>query len=152
MLTYGVSSVTVATAATADHGIAMLWNASTTRAIAVKEIHVFKTTAGAADICKVRRASARGTAGSTITPTIVNDYDRALAPASGALLDLAAFSGQPTFEALDLHSVVLPAVIGAGMMWQFSDPIWVRQSAGLAIVTGSALAFPVSRVAFVWQE
>src|SRR6266576_3693993 len=99
MLKYGVSSVTVATAATADLAIASLWNASTTRSIALKEVHVFKTTAGAADIAKIRRISARGTPGSTITPTIVNDYDRALAPASGALLDLNVYTVEPTKEA-----------------------------------------------------
>lgn len=149
---YTVSAVTVATAATVDHAIAGLWNASTSRRIAVKEIHVFKTAAGGADIVKVRRVTSRGTAGSTVTPTIVNEHDRQIAPASGALLDLAAYSVQPTFEALDLHSAVLPGAIGSGIMWIFEEPIWVPATNGLVVCTGSALAFPVSRVTVTWLE
>ena len=149
---YAVSGVTVATAATADHVICSLWNVSSARPLWLQELHVFKTTAGAADIPKIRRHTTKGTVGSTITPTIVNNLARDIAPVSTCEFNLAAFSAQPTFEALDLYSAVLPAVIGSGMMWQFRDPIRIPGGAGVAICTGSALAFPVSRVTAVWSE
>jgi hypothetical protein len=149
---YGVTGKTVATAVTIDHAVAQLWNPSTARRIRVREIHVAKQAAGGADEPTLRRSTARGTAGSTITPTIVNDFERDLAPPSGALLDLSAFSAQPTLEALSPASFVVPAAAGAGLMWAFPEPIEIPAASGLVLTTGIALAFPVSRVTFIWQE
>lgn len=149
---YGVTGKTAATAATIDHALAQLWNPSTNRRLQIKEIHVVKQAAGAADEPVIRRSTARGTPGSTITPTIVNDFERTVAPPTGALLDMAAFSAQPTLEALSPASFVLPASIGSGYVWVFPEPIYVPVGNGLVITNGVALAFPVSRVTFVWDE
>jgi hypothetical protein len=148
---YIVHGKTAATAATIDHALAQLWNPSTAYRLRVKEVWVFKQAAGAADEPVLRRATARGTAGSTVTPTIVNNDERALAPPSGALLDMAAFTVQPTLEALGVAGGVLPAAIGTGYMWIFQNLV-VPPGNGLVITTGIALAFPVSRVTFLWDE
>lgn len=153
MKLYAANGKTAATAATIDVAIAALWNPSTVRSLYVKEIQVFKQTAGAADEPLIRRITARGTPTSTVTPTIRNDYDNDIAPPSGALLDLA-YSAQPTMTAAEaLFGTVQPASIGTGMIWVFGgDGIRVPAGAGLAIVTGIALAFPVSRITFAWGE
>jgi hypothetical protein len=152
MNNYVAQAKTVATAATIDHAVAELWNPSTVRSIWVTEVHVFVTVATAVEPV-LRRSTARGTAGSTVTPTIVNDFERALAPASGALLDLSAFTVQPTLEALGLHGMATGAAVGAGVMWVFrGDGLRVPSVNGLVITTGAAVAFPVSRVTFVWKE
>lgn len=156
MKRYAVAGKTAATAATIDVGIAGIWNASSVRRIYVYEIHLFKQAVGAADEPKLRRTSARGTAATTATPTIENDFAQDQAPPSGALLDLS-YSAQPTFTGTsgsggDEISLVTPAAIGAGIMWAFPTPIEVKGGSGLAIVTGIALAFPVARVGYVWEE
>lgn len=156
MKRYTVAGKTAATAATIDVGIAAIWNASAVRRIYVYEIHLFKQAVGAADEPKLRRTSARGTAATTATPTIENDLAQDQAPPSGALLDLS-YTVQPTFTGTsgsggDLASIVVPAAIGAGIMWSFPKPLEIKGGSGLAIVTGIALAMPVARVGFVWEE
>lgn len=152
MLHYAGAGVSVATAATADNAISGIWNPSTTKSIFVKEFHIFKTTAGAADIPKVRRTSARGTSASSFTPGIGCNLDHALAPESGLIIDLD-WSAEPTLVTGELYGAVVPASIGSGLMWVFGgEGIQVKAGAGLVLVTGSALAFPVSRFAAVWDE
>lgn len=156
MNTYAVSVKTTATAATIDNAVAALWNPSSVKPIWVSEIHMFKQAVGAADEPKIRRISARGTATVTATPTIENNYEEELAPVSGALLD-GAYSGQPTFLGVsgtggDLLSNLVPAAIGAGIMYSFAVPIRVKAGTGLAIVTGIAVAMPILRVTYVWSE
>lgn len=151
---YGASGPTAATAATADNAIAQIWNPSSVRNIMVYEVHCFKTTAGAADIPRIRRATARGTATLSYTPGISADFDRAVAPTSGAILDLT-FSVQPTFEGTASRGIVgalVPGSIGAGIMWVFPRGIIVPAGAGLTIVTGSALAFPVAEVSYIFED
>lgn len=149
---YVVQGKTAATAATIDHAIAALWNPHASIRLKVAAIHVFKQGAGAADEPVIRRSTTRGTAGSTITPTNVNDFERVTAPPSGALLDLAAFSAQPTLEALGLHGAVIASAVGSGLMWVFSEPLEVPAGNGLVLTTGVALAYPVSRVTFEFDH
>jgi hypothetical protein len=143
---YGLSGPTAATAATVDNAIFQIWNPSTTRSIFVKEIHLFKTTAGAADIPNIRRTSAKGTVTTSFVSAIEADFSHGLAPPSVAEINLV-FSGQPTFagtSARGLAGVCVPAAIGAGLMWVFEEPITVKSATGLCVCTGSGLAFPVS--------
>ena len=149
--TIGVAPGT--TAATADHAISQLWNPSSAVTLYLKEIHVVKVTATGLNVLQLRRSTARGTAGSTITPTIVNEYDNALAPPSGALIDLAAFSAQPTLSALNLHSWILPAAIGSGVMWVFEEPIRIKPGTGIVVTQGNAVASDVGcRHVYTWLE
>lgn len=144
---------TAATTATIDHAIFQVWNPSTTKRLQVVAMSVFKITAGAADEPVIRRTTARGTAGSTVTPTSVHQTEQIAAPPSGWLLDLAAFSAQPTLAALGLDGAVVPGAIGTGYVWIFDDrnPLEIPSANGIAVCTGIALAFPVSRVS-AWVE
>lgn len=155
MLRYAASGVmTAATAATIDSGIGILWNASTTRRIGLKRIQALKTvsTGTPAQAVKLRRVSARGTPGATVTPTIVSDYDRALAPASAAVLDLALYSVLPTLEASDLDAVWAHAAIGAGFSWTFDTPLWINPGAGVGITNGANSIYGIARITAEWVE
>lgn len=145
-----INGKTTATAATIDVGIAGLWNPSTSKRISLREAHIVKQGVGAADEPALRRITTRGTA-TGLSSTIVNDQDNSLAPLSGAALDMN-YTVQPTISAGTLHAWVLPAAIGAGIMWSFPQGIEIPPGNGICIMTGIALAFPVSRVTFVWAE
>src|SRR6266487_2355757 len=135
---YAVSGPTAATAATADNVIASLWNPSAARSIFVKEAHVFKTTAGAADIVNIRRSSTKGTVTTSFVGAIEGDFDHAIAPVSVAEIDLA-FSAQPTLSGTagrGLFGMCVPGAIGAGAMWVFEEPIQVKAGTGLCLCTG----------------
>lgn len=149
---YEVSGASAATAATADNAVASIWNPSTAKRIQVAEIHIAKTTAGAADRPKLRRISARGTASTTVTAGAGHDCSGdQVAPVSGFLLDVA-YSVQPTFKTGDGRQFTVPAAIGAGLMWVFQVGVEIAEGEGLSICTGSALAFPVSTIAVVVGE
>lgn len=149
---YAVGGRSANTAATADHVAASLWNPSSAVTLQVYEIWVFKTV-GTADNHALYRITTRGTPGSTVTPTINCDFDRGLAPPSGALLDLAAFSVQPTLAAsLPLARANLPATVGSGFIWVFSTPVRVKPGEGIAVATPPATILQASDFTFVWEE
>lgn len=144
---------TAATAATANHTLAELWNPHATKRLSVFEIGMFKAAAGtAADSLRVRRTSARGTAGSTLTPGIENNLERGAAPQSGALLDVAAFTVQPTLETGILAAFVAAAVAGSGIILPTPRGIEIPPGTGLALVHLEATAWPASDVWFGWTE
>lgn len=146
------SGVTVASGAVADNAICGIWNPSTSKSIFVKQIHLFKTAVGGSpDIPKIRRATARGTSASSVTPGIGADASHALAPESGAILDLD-YSAEPTLEAGDLVAGVAPSAIGSGYMWVFDEWLTVKQNDALNLVVGTALAFPIARFTVWWAE
>lgn len=151
---YSVRGRTAATSATADHAVAQLWNPHSTQRIKVIQVSLVAAAApSAGSTIKLRRTTARGTAGSTVTPGIVHHSLRAIAPPSGALLDLAAFSVQPTFETGDLGlGWVLAAVAASGIVYPIPNGIEIPPGAGLAITTGAAIAVPASDVIFMWLE
>lgn len=155
MDTFYVRGFTAATAATATHVIAQLWNPGTLagRRIKVVEVWIYKAGAGAAnDSLYLNRTSARGTAGSTVTPDVDNSSEFDSAPPSGALLDLAAFTGQPTLSSPGMIGWVAPAVAGAGISIPIPRGIIVPPSAGLAIVQRAATAWPTSEVTFIFED
>jgi hypothetical protein len=146
---YLVNGKNVATAATIDHAICGIWNPSTTKRIKLLRLEIYKQAVGAADEPVLRRTTARGTAGSTVTPGSINEIEQIAAPPSGFLLDLAAYSVQPTLAAGGLYGLCLPAAIGAGVMWVWNE-IEIPAGAGIALTNGIALAFPAARInAFV---
>jgi hypothetical protein len=151
MSRYRVGGRTVDTAATADNVGAALWNPSTSKGIYVEEVHWAKVGA-TVDNPGLVRISARGTATTTVTPDIDNDDANALAPVSGALLDVA-YSAQPTITAPYMHRTNLAAAGGAGFIWTFRDPgIFIPAGEGLAIATPVAVILQDSDVTFVWSE
>ena len=154
---YSVRGRTVATAATADHAIASLWNPHASQRIKIVSFALFKNggagTAG--DSFRLRRITARGTAGSTQTPNISNHSTRGVGPVSGALLDLAAFSVQPTLEASSVDMGIgytPPALQGAGIVLPIPGGIELGPGAGVAIIQVAATIWPTSDITFSWLE
>jgi hypothetical protein len=153
---YRVGGRSAATAATANHCAAQLWNPSTTVPLWIREIHVASTTAGVSNLA-VNRSTARGaTPATTVTPDIDNDVEKALAAPSVAVLELALFTTQPTIAAPDMERWNLPAVIGAGVMWIFGGrgdgAIKVGPGLGICVNTPVAVILPASDFTFVWEE
>lgn len=145
---YYVSGTTAATAATDQHAIAQIWNPSTTRTIVLVEgaIVVFGAPGAGAGFL-IRRSSARGTAGSTVTPNGANHYRNDAAPDSGFVLDLAAFTTQPTLVVGDLGPAwVLPAVTASGIVYPMPRGIEIPPGGGLCFVNRAAIAFPTAEV------
>lgn len=150
---YSVRGFTAATAATADHCLAELWNPDSLKRMKVFEIGLFKAGAGAAnDSVYIVRTTARGTAGSTVTPDADNAWAGDDVPSSGALLDLAAFSVQPTRASPNLFGWVAAAVAASGFIWPVPRGIWIPPGTGLAICQRVATAWPTSEVYFAWEE
>jgi hypothetical protein len=153
MAIYYVRGVTAATAATADHVVAGLWNASSTARIVVLEFSIFKTTAGTAgDSGRLVRTSTRGTAGSSITPDADNANDGVSTVSSGAILDLAAYSVQPTLASPGMYGWVAAAVIASGVIIPIPRGIIVLPSTSLVFAQRVATAWPVSEVTFVFED
>ncbi|HYT45042.1 MAG TPA: hypothetical protein VEP90_22130, partial [Methylomirabilota bacterium] len=99
---------------------------------------------------RLRRITARGTAGSTVTPGISNDSKRGAAPVSGYLLDLAAFTVQPTLDTVDMGiGFTFSAVQGSGLVYPIPGGIEIGPGAGLACIQVPATAsvtFDISTV------
>ncbi|SRR6266545_5981278 len=151
---YSIRGKTAATAATADHAICTLWNPHATQRIKVVSFGIFVAAAptGTPEI-RLRRTTARGTAGSTVTPGITNHDKNAVAPVSGVLLDLAAFSVQPTLTGVDLgFGWVAPLVLAAGIVYPIPGGIEIGPGAGLAVIQVAAVAWPISDISFSWLE
>lgn len=150
---YTIAGRSAATLATATHAAAALWNPSAAGIrLFVKEIAWAKTVA-TADNFGLIRITARGTPGSTVTPSATSDYELGpVTPPSGALLDLAAYSVQPTLNGTNyLRRDNLPASIGAKFTWFFDD-LEVGAGTGIAIVTPAAVILQPGDVTFVWEE
>jgi hypothetical protein len=150
---YAVAADVAATAGTADHVGALLWNPHGTKSIYVREVHVFSPAATVQAPSLVRTSTAGVTPTSTTTPDADNAFDRRAIPPSGALLYGATFGTQPTLQTPYLARSYLPAAIGAAVMWSFLDePLEVPAGTGLAVATPIATALQANRVTYVWDE
>lgn len=153
MSIYYVRGFTAATAATADHAIAQLWNPSGTKRIRALEIGIFKAGAGAAnDSLYLCRTTTIGTVGSTVTPDADNSAEGDVAPDSGATLGLAAYTVQPTKATPALYGWVAPVVAGAGIIIPLARPIVIPPGTGLCLAQRVATAWPVSEVTYVFED
>ncbi len=151
---YIVRGRTAATAATANHAIFGIWNPHATQRIKLIQFALFKGAAGAAgDSFRFRRATARGTAGSTVTPDIDHHSQQGIAPPSGFLLDLAAYSVQPTLDASEIGpGWTAAAVAAAGIVYPLPGGIEIKPGEGLVCAQVAATAWPVSEVTVVLLE
>lgn len=151
-----IRGFTAATAATASHVIASIWNPGTVagRRVSLVEAGIFKAGAGAAnDSVFLARITARGTAGSSLTATAANAGENDSAPPSGLILDLAAFTVQPTLQAAPyLTGWVAPAVAGGGIILPVPRTIVIPAGTGIAICQRAATAWPTSEVYFVVED
>ncbi len=153
MATYSVRGFTVATQ-NANEAIATLWNPSSTNAVTVDEVWVYRTGI-TGDRLYINSITARGTPGSTVTPTSVNCWDDPAAPPSGILLDLARFTVQPTESAPVLWGIAgagATGIAGTGFAWTWPRGIKVAPGRGIGVFVGTAADWPASEVAFVWSE
>lgn len=152
MEAYSIGGRSVITAATANHVGAALWNPSANVQLSVFEVHWFKT-AAVADNIALARITTRGTAGSSIVVNANNNFGRnKSAPLSGAILDLAAYTVQPTVADRNFYRNNLPAAIGAGVAYVFRREWVIAPGEGLAILTPVAVALQVGDVSFYWEE
>lgn len=152
MAFFSVNGLTVATAATDAHAICAIWNPDSLKRIWVHEVSIFAAAApGAGAGFEIRRTTTRGTAGSTVTPDADNAHEDGDVPASGFLLDLAAYSAQPTTQTPALMGFVFAAVAASGIVMPLRR-IVVPPGTGLALVNRAAIAVPASEVGFVVEE
>jgi hypothetical protein len=155
-----ISGRSAATAGTANHVLAQLWNPSSAVRMIVYEVWLCANAAPTAGTALyLVRSSARGTAGSSITSTIDNDNERLLIPPSGAILDFAAFSVQPTLSpAAGTNTAGMfatwdfAAVVGSGIIAPFPRGIIIPAGFGLCLAQKTGVIFPVSDIGFVWEE
>lgn len=145
----------LATAATADHCAAQLWNPDSTRSLWVVEIHIQKTVA-TADHHMISRSTARGaTPTATVTPDASNDYEAEITPDTGAVLELGTFGTQPTLGTPPLRRGNLPAAIGAANQFVFPGRgirIPAGNAHGLCVATPVATVLQPIDVTFVFGE
>ncbi len=151
---YYVNAPTADTAATDAHAIIEVWNPSSTRPIEVLELaYVAVGTPGAGMGFVTRRSTARGTAGSTVTPAAVHHSRALAAPDSAFVLDAAAFSVQPTLTAGELHPEwVFPVVAAAGVILPIPRGLEIPVSAGVAFVNRAAIIFQDGEWGFIVRE
>jgi len=145
---YAVAGRNAATAATSGHVAAALWNPSGNEAISVYQIRCSVVVGGG--LLSVARTSARGTAGSTVTPDLDNHFGQRAAPSSAPLLDLAAYSVQPTVAAPDMFEGGLGANAGGSVVYNLVLPITVPPNTGLCIYQNSGVAHTLETT-FLWE-
>lgn len=151
---YSVRGRSAATAATAGHAVFQVWNPHTTQTIKLVQLAIFKTGAGtAADSIRFQRSTARGVAGSTVTPDIDNHSIRGIAPPSGFLLDLAAFTTQPTLDASELVLGWTAAALAAsGIIYPIPGGVEIPPGTGIVCTQVAATAWPASEITVVVLE
>ncbi len=151
---YAVAGRSGTPTAVANAPVAVLWNPHAAKAIKVREVYYWKTAITLVAQLALVRISTRGTPGSTITPDADNDFERLVAPISGAVLDLAQFSVLPTAQEPYLERWRFnDTPIGSGVVIVFANsPVIVPAGTGLAIVLTFATATDPADVAFVWDE
>jgi hypothetical protein len=141
---------TVATVS-AGHVVATLWNPHATARLYLQFIELC-TTGAAVQAFALQRATARGTPGSTITPNADNAYDRDVTNVAGALLDLSAYSVQPTLATAVMWRWNLPNVAGSGFMKQFPGRgIGIPPTTGISLV-GITAAVPIADVNVLFED
>jgi hypothetical protein len=150
---WSIGGRSAATAATANHCGAQLWNPHASQSVKVMAIAISQTGAVVSNPA-IARSSARGaTPATTVTPTIASDWDRDLSPPSVAVLELALFTTQPTIDGVPLFKWNNAASIGAGFIIPFDPPgIIVKAGAGMVIFTPVAVILQPMDVTFFLQE
>lgn len=150
---FAIAGRSLATAATANHVAAQLWNPDGTRSLWVVEIHVQKT-AATIDHHAIQRSSARGaTPTATATPDLDNDFEREITPDTGAVLELATFGTQPTLAGPDMYKGILPAAVAGAVQYVFpGNGIKVPFGTGLCVFTPVATILQPSDFTFVFHE
>lgn len=152
---YSVRGRSSATGAVVDRVIATLWNPHTTQRIKVIQYSLVVAIAPAASAgFKLKRISTRGTPGTTEIPGLPNHSQGAIAPPSGALLDLGAYGVEPTVVGAELGpGWPLAAVAASGFIYPIpSSGIEIAPGTGLALCNIGAVITPAADISFAWLE
>lgn len=152
---YTVRGRNAATAGTADHAVWAMWNGHSTQRIKVISFSMFAQSGAPAAgwSVRLRRITARGTPGSTVTPGIQNHSTRGIAPPSGVVLDLAAYSVQPTLDSSDIApGYTFAAVQASGIVYPIPGGVEIPPGAGLACIQVPATASVAFEIAVSWLE
>jgi hypothetical protein len=151
-----LSGRSAATAATANHVAAQIWNPSTSRPIWVTQISMFIRTAAVGNLA-IKRSSARGaTPATSVVAAASNDLDGDTAPVSAAAAEFALFTTQPTLTGNILWDYNFPAAVSAGFQTRFDNPnrhgIKVAPGTGLCLYTPDAVILPAADISFMCYE
>lgn len=147
---YGVSGVTTGASTTAGEPAAVLWNPSGSISLLVTSFTIGN--AAAANISMtIQRVTTRGTAGSTVTPDLDNDFARQGTPASGAVLDMGDYTAAPTTDASVLHRYRVPSIQGSEVDRGLPEPIEVPPGTGLAVIDNTGVIAGIN-VCVEWDE
>lgn len=145
MIRYSVAGRAVAPSASGEP-YAVLWNPSTTKTIYLVGIEVSPETVS--PNWAYQRCSTRGTPGSTVTADIDNDYNRAVAPTSGAELNLADFTVTPTFQGPRQIKGITQFDGGSYGIW--FGGLAIPQTTGFVLEVVSGLSVVTST--WIWDE
>jgi hypothetical protein len=147
---YSVAVDTIATSAATDQAACEFWNPHGSAPLAVTRITIYGQST-TAHFISLRRTTAQGTAGITITPDLDNAYDRLAAPHTGVTLG-HQFSVQPTLVATFLTRRGNGDEIGFPVIMDFPVPVTVPAGTGLALVSVDGVGIPTSLVTFEWDD
>jgi hypothetical protein len=150
---YSIGGRHGAVAATNNHAAGALWNPHSTKRLWVVDMS-WAVTAGGATSPRIAliRTSTQGAPGSTVTPGIGNAWEGDVAPPTGAVLDLAAYSVQPTLQPEALWRDTWAPTVGIGFQKLFPEGICVPPGTGLAMITTSFDAIDIGDLTFIWRE
>ena len=152
MSRFSVAGRSAASGANIDDVGVHLWNPHATISIYVREVWGFKTVATVDNQALVRTTTIGTTPGTTVTPDLDNHFARRYAPISGATMYLQGFATEPVVAGPYMMRTNLPAAIGAGFIWVFSEPLEVPAGTGLAVVTPVAVILQPADYTYVWDE
>jgi hypothetical protein len=151
---FGIGARAAATPATANACHGVLWNSHATMDIYVRQITTARLTTVGSEANYAQRVSARGTpAGGAFVADIDNDFERLAAPISGTLLDVAAYSVEPTRSGSAWFRLMTsqPLVGPTQELYFDGDGLRIPASTGLGVfqVAATATRFDLS---FIWDE
>lgn len=152
---HAVTGRNAASSSIINHAAFGLWNPHSSLLIKVLEIILTTNDFGGSKWSGAfRRTTERGTPGSTVTPDISNSSRRGAAPASGLLLDLAAYSVQPTLESDDWGSVIIASGSNRGGVhrFRFGTGLYIPPGAGMALISVEADSSPAFDISAFWTE
>jgi len=155
MAVYSVRGFSAATAATSGHAIYGFWHPAGAHRVRILEMGCGRGAITNQRGPVVLRSSARGTPGSTVTPDADNAWNNQVVPPSGALLDLAAYTVQPTLASPPLQGHVVSIVTGSiGVMnvFIFPDGLTVPPGSGVVLQHLAAAVWGASECYVVWEE
>lgn len=124
---------------------AQLWNPHSVRSLWVLEVETTRVDlVSGVPVLRLVRSSARGSGpGATVTPDLDNDFERGITPGTGAVLEVANFTTEPTLTGAPFgQSMMTAATAGlqAGPMYQWGFPAGLRVPPGTGLCVAVTLA------------